>query len=113
MDKLTNYRQIVIKLLTDFVDLVRRTPRPGAETLTLFDRESDQYLVINVGWYNGRRMRGTPVYLRLRNGKIWIEEDMTDRDFAGLLLEAGVPRDDIVLGFQPPDKRPLTEFAVA
>ncbi|HMB28005.1 MAG TPA: element excision factor XisI family protein [Blastocatellia bacterium] len=27
--------------------------------------------------------------------------------------EAGVPRSDIVLGFQPPDVRPLTGYAIA
>ncbi|MFN0112370.1 MAG: element excision factor XisI family protein, partial [Blastocatellia bacterium] len=29
------------------------------------------------------------------------------------LEEAGVPKEDIVLGFQPPKVRPYTEYAVA
>jgi hypothetical protein len=37
---------------------------------------------------------------------------MTDCNIAAELLKAGVPREDIVLCFQPPDMRPLTEFAV-
>ena len=32
---------------------------------------------------------------------------------ANELLEAGVLPEDIVLGFHPPQKRPLTEFVVA
>lgn len=45
--------------------------------------------------------------------KIWIEEDWTKQGIANDLLDAGVPAEDIVLGFQHPSKRPLTEFAPA
>ena len=53
------------------------------------------------------------VYLRIVQGKIWIEEDWTKQGIADQLLEAGVLPEDIVLGFQHPDKRCLTEFATA
>ena len=39
--------------------------------------------------------------------------DNTDAVVAHDLERAGVPKTDIVLGFQPPDVRPLTEYAVA
>ena len=42
-----------------------------------------------------------------------IEEDWTEEGIATDLLEAGVPHEDIVLAFHPPEKRPLTDFAVA
>ena len=48
------------------------------------------------------------VYLRIVQGKIWIEEDWTKQGIADQLLEAGVPPEDIVLGFQHPSKRSLT-----
>jgi hypothetical protein len=53
------------------------------------------------------------VYLRIHQNKIWIEEDWTKQGIANGLLEAGIPAEDIVLGFQHPNKRPLTEFATA
>lgn len=53
------------------------------------------------------------VYLRIREGKIWVEEDWTKQGVVNDLLAAGVPHEDIVLGFQHPSKRPLTEFANA
>jgi len=53
------------------------------------------------------------VYLKIEQGKIWIEEDLTKQGIANELLDAGVPPEDIVLGFQHPSKRPLTEFAAA
>ena len=36
---------------------------------------------------------------------------MTEEGIATDLLEAGVPKEDIVLAFQPPDVRRFTEFA--
>ena len=113
MDKLTRYRHLVKKLLSEHAELINRQPTPGLETECIFDEERDQYMLFTVGWSQRRRVRSTSIYVRLRNGKIWIEDDMTEEGVACRLLEAGVPREDIVLGFQPPEMRPLTEFAVA
>ena len=49
----------------------------------------------------------------MAGGKIWIEEDMTEDGLATELVEAGVPKEDIVLAFNPPDRRHLTDYAAA
>ncbi len=46
-------------------------------------------------------------------GKIWLQENSTDFDIIGVLEEKGVPKSDIVLGFQPEDVRGMTEYAMA
>ena len=63
----------------------------------------------------GRAMiRGIPLRGgRLKDGKIWLEEDWTEQGIATELLKAGVPKEAIVLAFQPPEMRQLSEFAVA
>lgn len=113
MDKLTTYRNLIKQLLTRYAELVNRQPIPGVETSCVFDEEHDQYLLLTVGWSQNRRVRNTTLYIRLRDGKFWIEEDWTEDGIATDLLRAGVPRSDIVLAFQPPDTRLLTEFAAA
>ena len=60
-----------------------------------------------------RRVNRTVINLRLRDGKVWIEEDWTEQGVATDLLAAGVARDSIVLAFHPPHLREYTEFAVA
>jgi hypothetical protein len=50
--------------------------------------------------------------MRLHNGKIWLEYDGTDSYIARQLVKAGVPKEDIVLAFHPPDVRPHTGYAV-
>ncbi len=68
---------------------------------------------MSVGWQGGRRVHGSAVHLDIIDGKVWIQHDGTNRPVADELLAAGIPRDDIVLGFQPPDLRKFTDFAKA
>ena len=49
--------------------------------------------------------------LCIKNDKVWVEEDATNLCIVDDLLSAGIPQTDIVLGFHPPSKRILTEFA--
>jgi XisI protein len=51
------------------------------------------------------------VYIRIEQGKVWVEEDWTKQGIANELLAAGVLPEDIVLGFHHPSKRRFTEFA--
>jgi hypothetical protein len=67
---------------------------------------------LHVGWDGERRVHGSVIHLDIRDGKIWIQYDGTNRPVADELLAAGVPRGDIVLGFHPAELRRHTEFAV-
>jgi hypothetical protein len=49
----------------------------------------------------------------LINGKIWIQYDGKEEGVAAELLEAGVPKTHIVLGFRHPSKRKYSGLAVA
>jgi hypothetical protein len=112
MDKTMNYRQIIKNALLHYLEIINRRPRTNRETEVSFDEERDHYMLINTGWHDTRRVRGTTVYVRIRNNKFWIEEDWLEDGIATDLLEAGVPKEDIVLAFHHPNMRPFTEFAV-
>lgn len=42
-----------------------------------------------------------------------IQEDWTEEGIANELVRAGIPREDIVLGFQHPEMRKYSDFAAA
>jgi hypothetical protein len=42
-----------------------------------------------------------------------VQDDWTEHGIAADLEEAGIPKTDIVLGFQPAKVRPYTEYAAA
>jgi hypothetical protein len=113
MDKRTEYREIIRRILCDYEQLYNRKPSPNVETSLVYDAEHDHYALMSLGWKGEKRVRQAILYLRLRNGKIWIEEDWTQDGVVMDLLDAGVPKEDIVLAFNPPEVRHLTEYAVA
>ncbi len=78
----------------------------------IFDQERDRYQVLNIGWQELTRVFGCIIYVEIKDGKIWIERDGIEIGVANELVEAGVPKQDIVLAFQAPYRRKFTEFAV-
>jgi len=111
--KMTTYRALIKQLFNQYIELFNRRPEPGTETMAVLDDIQDHYLVHTIGWQHSKRVWNTTLYVRIRDEKFWIEIDWTSPGIATDLIEAGVPKKDIVLAFHHPDMRPLTEFAVA
>lgn len=110
MDHLDCYRAIVHRLIEEYASY---KPAYGdIRTEAVVDREHDHYEVMQVGWDAGRRVHGSIIHIDIRDGKVWIEHNGTDARLGEELVAAGILRSDIVLGFQPPDLRPLTSYGV-
>jgi hypothetical protein len=110
METLSRYRQVIISVLSD---LAEASARDKVEILSLFDSAHVNYLLLDVGWDGVRRIHHIVAHLRIHNNKIWVEADNTDALIVQQLLDVGIPKQSIVLAFHSPQKRPLTEFAVA
>ncbi len=113
MDKIKDYSALIKQAMTAYVSLLDKFPHSTYDAVLAFDDHHQQYLVRKLGWANSHRIRHVVLHVSCKNNKIWIEEDMTEDGIATYFLEQGVPREDIVLGFQPPEMRQYTEFAVA
>ena len=113
MDKLVQYPMIIKQILTEYVQLCQKSPNPAIENFLITDEANGHYIWMNLGWQNKERITGMTVYVRLREGKFWIEEDWTEEGIATALVRAGVPKEDIVLAFHEPKMRQYTDFAVA
>ncbi len=113
MDRINQYRQVIHALLEDYRSWYEDATDTGVDLQIVSDDEHGQYMVTSVGWRGETRVSRPLFYLRLKNGKIWIEEDWTKHGIAGELVHLGVPHSDIVLAFNPPEVRHLTEFAVS
>jgi hypothetical protein len=113
MDKLTEYPKLIERILTEYLELCNRSSNQSIETFLIVDESKTHYIWMNLGWHNGNRMTGITVYVRIRNGQFWIEEDWTEEGIATDLVHAGVPKEDIVLAFHEPKMRQYTDFAVA
>jgi hypothetical protein len=77
----------------------------------IFDSERHHYQVLVQGWLNDRYHCQIIVHIELKNDFVWLQQDLTDANIAEQLIEHGIPRERIVLGFQPPYKRGMHGFA--
>jgi len=110
MDKLDRYRECILSILNDYSKY--RFLHDEIKLVKVIDREGDHYQLMNEGWRNNRRYYGFILHFDIKDGKIWIQHNGTENDVATELVELGVAKEDIVLGFHAPDVRKYTGFAV-
>jgi hypothetical protein len=109
MEKLDTYRTYVKQLIQQFG---AELPSTGeVETQYIFDSEHDHYQLFQVGWEKYEWIHGCVLHIDIKNGKIWIQHNGIEIGIANELVALGVPKEDIVLGFQAPYKRKYTGFA--
>lgn len=110
MVKLEEYREQVKQILIKYSQY---KPSYGeVEIEQIFDIERDRYQIVSVGWNNQKRIYGCMMHLDIKDDKIWIQQNTTEVDLASELIDMGVPKHDIVIGFHTPKMRQLTDFGV-
>jgi hypothetical protein len=109
--KIHNYRIIVKEILSQYA--IYQPSYGQIEIQTLFDTEHDHYQVLGVGWNKKERIYGCSMHLDIKNEKVWIQINNTELDIGKALVEMGIAREDIVIGFQPVYMRQFSGYAVA
>lgn len=108
---MVRYRELIEKILSDYAEISSGCEEIQAEVI--FDRDRDRYLFVEVGWEKYKRVHDCIIHVEIIDGKIWIQFDGTEEGIAIELTQAGVPKEQIVLGFKPPHVRPYTDYAIA
>jgi hypothetical protein len=110
METLTGYRQLIKQIL---IEHSQNKPAYGdIEVETIFDTEHDHYQIVHVGWDGDNWLHSCILHIDIKGEKIWLQWNGTEDDIAADLVALGVPKEDIVLGFQSPFMRQFTEYAV-
>lgn len=78
---------------------------PNVETLFYQDDPRGRYPLFATGWDKQQPISSVIMAVRIKEGKIWIDEDATEEGIANALIEAGVPEKDVVLAFHHPSLR--------
>ncbi|MGL5063876.1 MAG: XisI protein [Microcoleus sp.] len=111
MDKINQYRQIVQEILIAHGQI---KPAYGEIKMgVLFDIDRDRYQVLRAGWLQKKRVYGVLIHIDLREEKLWVQYDGTEVGVANELIEAGIPKTDIVLAYHSPFIRQYDGFAVS
>lgn len=114
MGRIAKGKTISKKILTTLCQEYNSIPDNDMLYFFISDDKTGQYLLYRDGWRNAVRYYGCLVHITVaKDGKVWLQLDNTDEIIAQKLLDAGIQKSELVLGFQPPMVRPDTGFAVA
>ncbi len=110
MDKVKQYRKMVRGMLSEIAHRFRSNS--DWEILEIYDEEHGQYLLYTDGWKNESRDYGCFMHIEVKdNGIIWLRRDGTDLDIGQQILDQGVTKKEMVIGFHSPMMRSWTDFA--
>ena len=110
-EKIEKYSTIITAILEEYATY-RHTA--DEEVQVLIDPKNHYFQLQVLSWQNARFSHHIVFHFDIKSdGKIWIQANNTDQDVGTMLLQRGVERTDIVVGFQPPRYRELSGYAVA
>lgn len=74
---------------------------------------TNHFILLAKGWKGKKYIHYFIYHIEILNDKVWIHEDRTDTGIANVLVEKGIKKSDIVLGYLPEYARLNSDFAVA
>lgn len=111
MDKLEKYKQLLEAVVIEWGTIGNSLMEGMVDDLIITDHISGNYILMSAGWWNRKRFHDIVFHARIKDGKIWIEWDGTDPSITEELLRRGIPREDIILGWNLPTERAMVEHA--
>lgn len=114
MSKLETYQKVVMSIIEEYASY-KPAYTQNIDNQIIADYKNNHFQLIRIGWSEDEDF----IYQLIFHfdvkpeGKIWIQANWTDVDIAAELLQRGVEKSDIVIGFQPPSYRQYTGYAVA
>lgn len=111
MDELNRCRTIIREVISEYAQY--QPACSDVQIETVFDEGNDHYELMYAGWNGSYRIHGSVIHIDIRNGEIWIQNDGTEEGIASVLVRKGIPADQIVLAFKPPEIRPYVSISIA
>ncbi|MEL6696964.1 MAG: XisI protein [Bacteroidota bacterium] len=113
METIGKLRETLIEYLRKYAKEKPINPDEGVSFQIIIDQERGHYQLMRVGWFQGRYIHNCLIHFNIRNEKVWIMQNNTEKLVADELIQLGLVKSDIVLGFRPKEVRQYTGFAEA
>jgi XisI protein len=110
-NKLKKYEKAILSILNEYAKIKYANVEGGNQLIA--DKENHRYQVVTIGWEKNVFVHDCPMHFDIIDGKIWVQQNMTEWEVGEMLEEQGVPKSDIVVGFLSPDLRSYSKYAVA
>jgi hypothetical protein len=112
MDKIAKFHEVISSLLHEYAS-IKKTVMPGVKSYVLIDKDNGHYQLLSTGWHGSKYIYTIAFHFQILNDKIWIQQNNTDVLIAQELMDKGIDKSDIVLGFVPENARIHSGYAVA
>ena len=110
--KLSKYRQILSDYLSEYV--TDRMPQKDIQFQFVKDIEHGHFQVLEMAWIKDIFHCSIIFHFEIKpDGKVWLWVNNTDILVTEDLIDKGIPKKEIVLGFHAPEVRAYTGYAVA
>jgi XisI protein len=111
--KIKKYEKIILALLEEYA-AYKPVNVENVENQIIADTVRHHYQLVSIGWQKNTFIHDTVFHFDIKDdGKVWLQTNGTDVDIAAELVERGIAKSDIVLGFHAPRVRPYTGYAAA
>ncbi len=113
MERIEKYKEISKTIIRDVNQHISGSD-DDIRNQVILDEETRNYLLLMNGWKGESRFYGILIHIEvMESGRVWVHQDNTDLIIVDKLLDQGIPKKDIILGFHAPIMRPDTDFAIA
>ena len=112
MEKIENYKNIIDDVFDKHAS-VKLSYAPDIKHRVIKNEAENSFVLLMHGWEGKKYIHNLLFHIEIIDEKAWIFADNTDIGIADELVEEGIPKSDIVLGFLAPYAREISGFAVA
>lgn len=112
MDKIAKYKQLIHEEM-EYQASIRIANIPDVPPKLFIGENRRFFTLYFIGWQGKEYIHHYLFNIEIIGDKVWVHEDATDIFIAGKLVERGIQKEDIVLGYIPKYARTIEGFALA
>jgi len=112
MDRIKKYKKITQQELVSWTK-ESSSDMPDIEYQLIENKNQTQFILLALGWHNDIYHHDLLIHIQIKKNQIWIQEDNTGTGISKILQEKGIPRNEIIHGFEEPFLREQAKLARA
>ena len=113
-NKVEKHQNILTKYLESLAADYNAMPNIKLEYQAIADKERGHFQLVKLGWLDRQYVHMVLLHFDVKpDGKVWIQLYDTEKLVGQELMDLGIDKNDLVLGFKPAYMRPFTGFATA
>jgi hypothetical protein len=113
MERVIVLEKILLEVLQEYLVELQQPANQTILFSPVIDAAKKHYQVVAMGWEGSKRIFNLLFHIDIIGEKIWIQEDKMEYSIAERLVQKGISKQEIVLGYFPDYHRAYTEYAVA